>query len=178
MLSWPVPQPLEGSSYLGLGRTPGTGQPHTYGGQRGAEPSAGSWAGTWDLALVGEPVGRRHTGNVRALDLHSPRAVLFSCPGSSRAGDDEASRALPQEDAGPGAAGVGVCCASADILALQLGLAAVALRAEETPTHEAQSRGSAFVAARLGAPPRQRHNNTSLLWRGVATAARKRTFQC
>lgn len=139
-----------------------------------------SWELGWHLGAgtCGRTSWWCHTGNVRALDLHSPRAVLFSCPGSSRAGDDEASRALPQEDAGPGAAGVGVCCASADILALQLGLAAVALRAEETPTHEAQSWGSAFVAARLGAPPRQRHNNTSLLWRGVATAARKRTFQC
>lgn len=55
------------------------------------------------------------------------------------------AEALPQEDAGPRAAGVGVCCAGPDILALQLGLAAVTLGAEETPTYEAQGRGSALV---------------------------------
>lgn len=61
-----------------------------------------------------------------------------------------------------------MCCASADILALQLGLAAVALRAEETPTHEAQSRGSAFVAARLGAREAGRLvNETAVILRKV-----------
>lgn len=64
--------------------------------------------------------------------------------------------ALPQEDAGPGAAGVGVRCAGSHVLTLQLGLAAVALRAEETPTHEAQGGGSALVPTGFGAPGGQR----------------------
>lgn len=42
-------------------------------------------------------------------------------------------------------------CAGPHVLTLQLRLAAVALRAEETPTHEAQGGGSALVSTGFGA---------------------------
>lgn len=56
-------------------------------------------------------------------------------------------RALPQEDAHSRTAGVGVRRASPYILAFQFGLTAVALGAQQSSTHKAQSWGSALIAA-------------------------------
>jgi hypothetical protein len=126
--------PDGGILYLNLGRKRGTGiAPHLR--RHKGELSCQLGAVT------------SHTGNVRALalcSLHTVAQWLRKSPKCS--GEHGQPRALPQEDAGPGAAGVGVCCAGSDVLTLQLSLAAVTLRAEETPTHEAQSRSSALVA--------------------------------
>lgn len=85
-------------------------------------------------------------GNTRALcSLHTVAQWLQKSL-QSKVTKPAEGRALPQEDAGPRAAGVGVRCAGPHVLTLQLSLAAVALRAEEAPTHQAQGRGSALVA--------------------------------
>ncbi len=51
---------------------------------------------------------------------------------------------VPEEDADPGPAGVGVCCAGAHRLPVQLSLAAVGLGAHHLPAHQAH-RGRARV---------------------------------
>lgn len=69
-------------------------------------------------------------------------------------------RALPQEDAHPRTTGVGVSCASSDILPFQFSLTAVALGAQQSSTHKAQSWGSALITTWFGAPPWNKKNTS------------------
>lgn len=54
-------------------------------------------------------------------------------------------RVLPEEDAHPRTTGVGVSCAGSHVFPFQFSLTAVALGAQQSSTHKAQSGGSALI---------------------------------
>lgn len=69
-------------------------------------------------------------------------------------------RASPEEDAHPGTTGVGVSGAGSHVFPFQFRLTAVALGAQQSSTHKAQSGGSALITTWFGAPPWDRKSSS------------------